>query len=255
MTQGFVRVAFLDQVTSLAIKGREFLHPFDSERGVEQLREWPVNSKPEHYSYAKSAAAAIPFLTAPRRSELFALAMDHPDPTVQLEGAWGSAKVGNIGGIRYLERACLDAATFTTASSYLKELNLADHIPAALDADFTAEASARTWLAHPQEMGRQPDQIALFDSRLIDWPPTNDRRALRLFKYRYISADRSKADDVGVVMVGGASTFALFSETTAQMSPEDVYALHCCWELQFIKDPRAPQKRAITEGRRLLGWD
>jgi hypothetical protein len=57
---------------------------------------------------------------------------------------------------------------------------------------------------------------------------------------------------VGLV---GSVTFALLDETTAEMPAEDIYALHCCWELEMNKDPRAPQKRSVEAGRRLLGWE
>jgi hypothetical protein len=51
----------------------------------------------------------------------------------------------------------------------------------------------------------------------------------------------------------GSVTFALFGEATAELCPEDVYGLHCCWELARNEDPRAPEKRTARAGRELLG--
>ena len=51
----------------------------------------------------------------------------------------------------------------------------------------------------------------------------------------------------------GSVTFALFGEATAGMPPEDIYALHCVWELQQEGDKRAPKERTVQAGRKLLG--
>ena len=37
----------------------------------------------------------------------------------------------------------------------------------------------------------------------------------------------------------GSVTYVLGEEETGDLLPLDVYALHCCWELQVNKDPRA----------------
>jgi hypothetical protein len=81
---------------------------------------------------------------------------------------------------------------------------------------------------------------------------TNETRRLRLIRYRYAKTADEPNESAGVGLVGSI-TFSLFSETTADMPPEDVYALHCCWELETNQDPRAPQKRSASAGRTLLG--
>jgi hypothetical protein len=82
---------------------------------------------------------------------------------------------------------------------------------------------------HPNEFGRPPDQITEYDTRDLYWPPTGDRRRFWLFKYRYQpqGADGQAHEGIGLV---GSTTFALFGEATADLAPEDVYGLHCCWE-------------------------
>jgi hypothetical protein len=139
------------------------------------------------------------------------------------------------------------------ARQYLEELGHAERIPpAALKPDFRAMAEMCLWLAHPHEFGEPPTDIHLFDTRELDWPPTNDRRRLWLFRYTYAGRGEDGIDEVGLGMVGSI-TFALFGETTAEMSPEDAYGLHCCWELEMNEDPRAPKKRTAKAGRKLLG--
>lgn len=254
--KGFIRVALLDQVNHLAIEGNSIQHPIDSQEGKDQLREWLTPPDQDHGSYAHSATAALPFISKPEQTELLALAMDHISSHVQLEAAWAAAKIGNPGGITVLSRACSDPATFVRAAHYLEELGRSDAIPEKCrDPDFAAEAQARSWLEHPNECGRQPDQIKLFDSRTLFWPPANETRRVHLFRYTYREEDLAKPDETGMVMTGGCTTFALFSETTAEMSAEDVYAIHCCWELQLNHDPRAPKERTAAAGRALLGFD
>ena len=82
-----------------------------------------------------------------------------------------------------------------------------------------------------------------------------------LFEYRYLpedsddqAGDEDEDDDegeVGVGMVGGI-THSLLDETSPEMPVEDIYALHCCWELAFRLDPRAPEERTVEAGRVLL---
>jgi hypothetical protein len=84
---GFLAVAFVDSANTAAREGAEFPHPFDSAAGKQQLERWLADDDDEHFSYAVSAAAAIPFLSASRRDAPLALAFDHPSADVQLEAA------------------------------------------------------------------------------------------------------------------------------------------------------------------------
>jgi hypothetical protein len=171
---------------------------------------------------------------------------------VQLEAAWASAKIGSRAGVEVLSRACQDVKTSAVAVAYLEELGELNAIPArAKDPDFAAVAEMCRWLAHPMEFGRPPDEAGLFDSRTLFWPPANEPRRLRLVRYCYRGTGPDGADEVGVGLVGSI-TFALFGETSSGMPPEDVYALHCCWELEVEGDPRAPAERTAAAGRELL---
>ena len=169
-----------------------------------------------------------------------------------MEAAWAAVKLGNEGGVKLLGRWCLDPRYSTTASQYLSELDREDAIPdEAQEPDFVAKAEMCQWLAHPQEFGRPPSEIELYDTRTLHWPPTDDRRQVWLFKYHYAPTEDDEEEDVGIAMVGSV-TFALFGEATADLSPVDVYAIHCCWELEMNSDQQAPQKRSVEAGRRIL---
>ena len=252
LPEGFVAIAFLDWVNRLTREEVIGEHPFDSYEGLKKLRNWLRSSQPDEFSYAHSAAAALPFISKPQREPLLALAMDHPDAKVQMESAWASAKLGSESGLKFLARLCLDRNHSTTACAYLEELDHDDLIPdAANEPDFRAMADLCDWLAHPQEFGRSPDEIEQYDTRDLFWPPTNDVRQVWLFRYRYLAETEGEADDCGLGFYGSI-TFSLFGETTHDMAPEDAYALHCCWELEVNEDLRAPEERTIPAGRAIL---
>jgi hypothetical protein len=179
-----------------------------------------------------------------------------------MEGAWASAKLGSSAGVQFLARMCIDPVRGKQAAQYLRELGVEEAIPAqALDPAFQAQLDLTSWLSHPDEFGRPPDEIALMDTRELYWPPTRERRRVWLFRYRYHLPDIESAEgqgeallhryDVGVGMVGSI-TFSLIGETHPDMSAEDIYALHCCWELEHCRDPHAPAERSIKIGRQLL---
>jgi hypothetical protein len=252
LPDGFVCIAFLDWVNRLCREDRMKLHPFDTPDGIYKLRHWLRSSNQENYSFAHSSAAALPFIGDQQREQLLALAMDHPDAAVQMEAAWASARLGSESGLKFLTRLCLDKNFSTTACAYLEELGRDDLIPDDVnEPDFRAMANMCDWLAHPQEFGRPPDEIELYDTREMFWPPTNDRRQLWIFKYRFIAEEEGESDDCGLGMYGSL-TFTLFDETNPDMPPEDVYALHCCWELEANEDSRAPAERTIAAGRSIL---
>ncbi len=260
LPQNFARVAFLDWINQIARDGDCDAHPFNSPAGWEQFNTWLSSSNPEDFSFAHSAAAALPFLSPAQRPALLALAHDHLCTEVQMEAAWASSWLGSEAGIRILQRHCLDARTAAAAQEYLEELGREDAVPdSAYEADFQAMAEMCQWLSHPSEYGRPPDQIEVFDSRELYWPPTDDYRRVWLCRYLYEpDADEAAGTDdvdaepeVGIGMIGSV-TFVLFDEETDHLSADDIYALHCCWELEMNRDPRAPANRSIEEGRRIL---
>lgn len=251
LPEGFACVAYLDFANELAREG-SIPHPFDTPGGTWRLEGYLTDSDPERLSHAHSAAAALPFVSEPARGRLLRLGFDHPSQRVQLQAGWALAKVGKRAGVDFLARFCLDQRYSALAVEYLKELGELNAIPArAMNPDFAAVAEMCRWLAHPMEFGRPPDEAEVYDTRTLLWPPANESRRLHLVKFRYRGAKLDGGDEVGVGLVGSV-TFALFGETTTEMPPEDVYALHCCWELEAEGDPRPPARRSVEAGRELL---
>ncbi len=247
----FILVSYLDMCNGLAIAGKLDRHPFSSEHGIASLENWLRDENEDYFSYAHSATAALPFIEHGPRDQLLNIAGEHPSQEVRMEAAWAQAKSGDSAGLQKLSKYCLDPNYSSRAVRYLEELGASENIPEeAKQPDFVGVAEMAEWLAHPSEYGRPPDEIELYDSRELFWPPTDDHRALALVKYTYDN-DEGGEPDVGYGMVGSV-TFALFGEATAELSAEDVYALHCCWELEGNDDPRAPRERTVAAGRKIL---
>lgn len=250
LPDGFSGIAYLDLCNTIARSGELARHPFDTEAGVARLQGWLLDK--ENSSYGHSAAASIPFLSPDAREKVQALADQHPDRAVRLEAAWAAAVCGDARGYQALETACAVPQTAAAAMHYLTELGAEDRIPLqARSDDFKAISQMCQWLAHPSELGSPPEEIRQVDARELFWPPTNDRRKLWVFRYEYPPGDGRAEPEIGHGMVGSV-TFALFGEATPDLSAEQVYGLHCAWELEIKRDERAPQKRTVEAGVQIL---
>jgi len=228
----FIGVALLDAANACRIEGGEIEHPFDSIEGKQRLREWLTNTDPSESSYAHSATAALPFISNPEQDELLKLAMKHPDTGVRIEAAWVAAKLSREDGIRELAGYCRDFNHAQTAKQYLSELGREDAIPAAAnEPGFAALAEFAQWLAHPNELGRTPDELEIVDHRTLSWPPEREAKPFWLIKYRLKDVTGLDEDDVECGLVGSV-TFCFFSYKLAQRPPEDAYAVHCYWEME-----------------------
>lgn len=251
LPEGRVAGAYLDLANRLALAKQLARHPFDSDAGATRLTAWIEARDREHAGYAHSATAAIPFLAAERRPALLALADAHPDRDVQLEAAWAAATCGDARGLETLRAAAVDPRSATRALAYLAEVAPGEPVPIQTRSpDFLAQARMCDWLGHPREMGRPPDELTQVDTRELYWPPTRDRRRVWLFRYHYAAPDGGEPK-VGHGMVGSV-TFALFGEDNVDLTAEEVYALHCAWELKVNRDPRAPAERTVEAGLRIL---
>lgn len=231
----FLAVSLLDTANAAKRDGDDFPHPFDSPAGKLQLERWLTDGDEEHFSYAISATAALPAISAPERESLMALALDHPSADVQLEAAWAAATLGRDAGVKWLGRACLDVNLAERARHYLTELGRTDAIPAeAEDTSFQAKAEFAQWLAHPSELGRPPDELEIIDHRYLNWPPDREPKPFWLMKYCLKDTTGLKPDDFDVGLVGSV-TFCLFTYELGQRPPEDGYAIHCYWEMSCRK--------------------
>ncbi len=253
---GFAGVAYLDMVNRMAQHGEALPHPFDTPEGIGLLRQWAQSERPEESSYAQSVAHAIPFLTRPERAELLDLIINHEDQLVVVDGAAAAARLGRDDGFEKLSQLCEDASVSYFACQHLRDLGREELIPEiAKNPHFQAVSELCAWLTLPDAYGEIPDEVEIFDHRVAHWPPTNDTRPLWLIKYTY-AADPNDAEDYPEVGIGlvGSETGVLFDETTPAHSPEEIYALHCCWELQQQGDDRAPEALDIQAGLKLMGW-
>ncbi|HEX8704007.1 MAG TPA: HEAT repeat domain-containing protein [Myxococcaceae bacterium] len=237
-------VALLDMANTLS-REHGLPHLFDTPKGHERLRALLTDTNENFFFRAHSAAASLPFLTNPR--PLFALAEEHPDLPVRMEAAWARARMGERAGLERLVEWAQSPMTRYNAVVYLKELGAKP--PPSEPPELDAMADLCHWLEHPSELGRLPDSVELYDHRRLFWPPTGDERDVWLVRYR--CEDDDPPEGVGMV---GSETFVLFNTTSADMPPEDIYALHCCWELQQQGDPRAPSELSVAAGRKLLGF-
>lgn len=246
---GAIGLLYLDQCNEHAAKDERFAHPFDNPRGMALLQRWLAlpGSKP-----ALSVTNALPFISETRRLTLLPRAMEHPELIVQMVGASAAASAGIEAGVEFLAACCLNPNRSGVARKFLNALGREDVIPdQANEPGFQAMARMCEWLCHPQEYGRPPLEIELHDTRTIFWPPADKRVRVWLFKFQYSPSPTDKRPPAGVGMVGSV-TAVLHGETNATMPAADVYALHCCWELERAGDARAPNKRSIDAGRRLL---
>jgi hypothetical protein len=230
---GFIAISLLDAANQYFIEGGEGRHPFDSDQGVDRLQSWLRDLESEHFSYATSATAALPFLKQDKRDGLLELAMDHPDPGVQIESAWAAAKLGHSKGIARLAACCQDVNQSKKARHYLEELGRADAAPPATP-EFEARAEFAQWLAHPSELGQAPDSVEITDQRTLRWPPEFESKPFWLVRYVVKSSSPLEDDQVGTGLVGSV-TFCLFSYDLEQRPPEDGYAIHCSWEMEGQK--------------------
>jgi hypothetical protein len=252
LPQGSCGMCYLYWMTKFASNGTMLPHPYASDVGIERLAGCLSDPDPDNYFDAKCAVAALPFVDVNTRSRLLDIADQHRDGRVRLEAAAVRGRTGSELGTRRLADLCLDARFADSAIEHLEKLGSAAHIPAAArDPGFRAMAEMCTWLSDPSENGRPPDEITEYDTRVLNWPPTGDRRRLWIFKYRYEpSAEWDEAEEaVGLV---GSITFALFFVTSADMAPEEISALHCCWEMQTQGHRGVPKEISAAYGRKML---
>jgi hypothetical protein len=227
-------------------------HPFDTDEGIARLLAYLADREPEDRVPALCAGMAIPFVRTGAHEELIKCADRHPDHGVRMEAAISLAKTGSDFGWQRLAQLCLNPRCAYRATEALCDLGLERHVPAkARDPDFQAMAEMCEWLQNPMEFDRPPDEISLLDTRELNWPPTEDRRRLWLFRFRFEPQGDETEPDEGVGMVG-STTFALVGEVTAGLPPEDIYGVHCCWEIELHEDARAPAKRSAAAGRKIL---
>lgn len=225
-----VGVLLLDAANNLFLDGWEGTHPFDSVKGAALMKAWLEHPDPEQSGHAHSAALGAAFVKAVPRDELIALALEHADKAVQMEGAWSDVKAEDgKQGLAFLQQSCLHLHQSARAQDYLKELNREKDIPQqALEPAFAAQAKISQWLQHPSELGNEPLSIEVYDHQKLFWPPTKDQREMWLIKFTHKDGDKIKTS-YGCV---GSMTWSSFEEFSTPPPPAELYLHHCTLELE-----------------------
>jgi hypothetical protein len=233
------------------------LWPHPAADRLARLRHFIQSENENDYGPALAACYALALIPGAEALELLELATRHPDPEVRLESLYARSRHGVPGAVEALARATLDPVMALRAREYLQELGKAHLRPKeADDPVLLAKAKLISWLRHPNEFGEEPESIELWDRRVLDWPPTGDRRELFLFRYGYPSyvfgQEKEMEEGVGLV---GSITFSLTGDTkpSPEGTPEDAYVAHCLWELRQERDPRA-ETLTPDQVRALLGF-
>ncbi|MFO0915868.1 MAG: hypothetical protein U0795_23115 [Pirellulales bacterium] len=228
---GFAAVALLDSANEQAVEGHLPRHPFNSAAGAKRLAELLEDSDPEGRDSAQSATTAIAFLEREYQDQLLKIAEAHPNELVRLEAGWAAAKLGRESGLDVLKQFSLDVNHSATAVKYLEELKRGDLIPSAVnDPGFRARAELAQWLADPSELGRSPDEVTVVEHRELKWPPEKELKPFWIVRFRSVDP-YGLADDQSDVGVVGSHTWVFFGQHMSQRPPEDIYAIHCAWEL------------------------
>lgn len=232
LPEGFIGVCLLDAANAAILEGEAMDHPFDSEEGKARLRAYLTGRDSEEYSFAHSATAALPFISEHGRDELLTLAARHPADDVRIKAAWAAAKLGRTEGLERLCELCRDFKTAEAAKRFLVELGREDIIPPeANEPSFVALAEFAQWCAHPNELGRVPDELEIVDHRELSWPPEREAKPFWLIRYKLRDPSDTGEDEEDCGLVGSV-TFCFFSYQLAQRPPEDGYAVHCYWEME-----------------------
>lgn len=230
--EGFIGIAYLDMLNELAAGNYIREYPLNTQRGYEYLTRLFLSKKPEEYSYAASAAAALPFLKEEYFCELIELAVKHVFIDVVLVAAWAGSKRNYADYEARLVEFARDYRYSRRAMIYLEELGKDFLIPKETeDPDFQALAIMSDWLAQPDEFGCFPDEEKIIDKRRIYWPPAKQEKQLYIIRYTYKEYNENGSDRIGIGLVG-AQTFSLYGiKGIFTMTPEEIYALYCGWEM------------------------
>lgn len=254
---GLVGVLFLDLCNLQYSVGQLPAHPFNSPLGVKRMTSWLNQEGDSRPSYAVSTCSAIAFLPETLQAQLTHVADHSPEPEVRITFAKARIEANDPSGFDRLKEVGDDPRYAMRIIRYLREHGappecFPERLTGPRSESFVAEAELCEWLAHPNEFGRPPQKIHEIDSRKLYWPPSDQVRSVYLFRYEYPPQRRQKAPVVGVGMVGGATVFSLVADVKEDMKPEEMYALHCAWELEITKDKRAPEQRTVQAGLEIL---
>ena len=249
LPNGFLGICYLDMLNTVCRKDATFgSHPFSCPEGVARLGHYLSDDQPEHYSYAISATAALPFLAESAWKKLLPIAVSHPDKSVQIEALWAGTKLGDKDYQTKLIDFARDYRYANRCLRYLRELGMENLIPAECQTEeFTILTEMASWLSHPNEFGDYPTELSIVESRTLYWPPTKDERKLSIVRYRYEKWKEDESGEIGVGLVGSV-TFCLFGlNDLNERTPEEIFAIHCDWEMELDEYEKPEVGMAILQ--------
>lgn len=238
----------------------ELKHPYDHRSGVKTLESW-INAEltgddsanQELLAGAESAVGALPFISTVDIEGLLKKAEVFPAMDVQIVAAWARIKRDPALALEASQRALallIEASKDFKISEYvyghLVDLGLQESMPKeALDRGFAAKAAMYSGLVNSWDYGlREPASFELIDERQLYWPALKKVCKVYLFAYGYmVEQDEDKElfapynfPHYGLV-VEGQTPLSLVQATQGR-SVEEVYALHCAWEMQDFSSPK-----------------
>lgn len=153
-----------------------------------------------------------------------------------VEAAQALIRLGDARGAELIADLCRNPILRWRAREYLTELGKIDLIPVELRRpEIEAEDRLRSWLEHPNEFGKPPEEVALLDASRRVWPvqgPTD----CWLFRYRY-----EVKWNVGIV---GPTVFCLFSQELDGRPIEEIYKAYEKWHADPGRGAAAFKKAA-----------
>jgi hypothetical protein len=244
-------LAFLDLCNHAFEEGWVQPHAFECEAGLAKLAKYLHPQSQRQPEYARAAAQSLKYLSSEHRGPLEQLASQHPDPIVSLQIVIERAAAGDESQRNVLMERCKDVRASYLTQQCMERSGLALLIPSeSKDPNFLILAEMAYWLATSSDYQTAPDSLERIDSRTLFWPPDHQNKTLHLVRYHYEHPPRDlPAQGIGLV---GSRVGSLIGESQPEMPPEDLYGLHCCWEMEQAGDPLAPRNRTAKTGRNLL---
>lgn len=251
---------WMDHGQSRLVTAVKLKHPYDCVQGVrilESLITAEVSSddveRQELLANVESAVGALPFIHSVDVEPLLKAAEAFNETDVCIVTAWARIKrdahlVSDASqqALAYLVGASQDFKISCYVQGRLSDLGLESYIPKeVLDGAFAAKAAMYSGLMNSWEYSlREPTSFELIDERELYWPALKKVCKVYLFAYSYMGEQEEDKElfaqysfpHYGLV-VQGQEPLSLV-QVTQGCSIEDVYALHCAWEMQDFSSPK-----------------
>lgn len=240
----------------LAERAQIFRHPFSAELGRERLGALLSGDESILWEDAMAATTALAFVDPNWRPELLDLARQHGHPRVRLEAQGVQALEGHGGAASdRVMNELLDHAKnprySRQAVRLLRRAGAESTIPGELEAaEFQALADLSEHLENTGRFPGPPDDLQLFDTRSLCWPPALGESICSLCEFRYRQDDGQEAAK-GMALVNGHVTVYM-EQAINHLNVDDLYAFFCFYEATLASVDEVNVTECIARGRTLL---